>query len=32
MLADHMLLDEEEPFDTLMERCADIQMRANQSR
>lgn len=29
MLADRMLLDEDEPFDALMERCADIEMRAN---
>ncbi len=32
MLADRMLLDEEQPFDALMERCADIEMRANRSR
>ena len=29
MLADGMLLDEEEPFDALMERCAAIEARAN---
>lgn len=29
MLADRMLLEEEEPFDTLMERCAAIESRAN---
>ena len=29
MLSDGMLLDDEEPFDDLMERCADIQRRAN---
>ena len=29
MLADRMLLEEGEPFDTLMERCAAIQARAN---
>ena len=32
MLADRMLLDEDEPFDALMERCADIEIRANRSR
>ena len=31
MLADRMLLDEEEPFDALMERCAAIEARANAS-
>ena len=29
MLADGMLLDESEPFDALMERCAAIEVRAN---
>ena len=29
MLADGMLLDENEPFDSLMERCASIEARAN---
>ncbi len=29
MLADGMLLDESEPFDVLMERCAQIETRAN---
>lgn len=29
MLADGMLLDEKEPFDLLMERCASIEARAN---
>ena len=29
MLADGMLLDENEPFDVLMERCAEIEERAN---
>ena len=29
MLADGMLLDEKEPFDALMERCASIEARAN---
>ena len=29
MQADGMLLDEHEPFDALMERCADIEIRAN---
>ena len=29
MLADGMLLDDAEPFDTLMERCAAIEARAN---
>jgi len=29
MLADGMLLDENEPFDALMERCASIEARAN---
>jgi len=29
MLADGMLLDENEPFDDLMERCAEIEARAN---
>jgi len=29
MLADGMLLDESEPFDALMERCASIEARAN---
>ena len=29
MQADGMLLDESEPFDALMERCASIEMRAN---
>jgi hypothetical protein len=29
MLTDGMLLDDEERFDELMERCADIQRRAN---
>ena len=29
MLADGMLLDENEPFDTLIERCAQIEVRAN---
>ena len=29
MLTDGMLLDDEEQFDDLMERCADIQRRAN---
>ena len=32
MLADGMLLDENEPFDALMERCAAIQERANAHR
>ncbi len=32
MLADGMLIDEEELFDTLMERCAAIEARANGSR
>ena len=32
MQADGMLLDEEEPFDALMERCAAIEARANASR
>ena len=31
MLADRMLLDEGEPFDALMERCAAIEARANAS-
>ena len=31
MLADGMLLDENEPFDTLMERCAAIEARVNTS-
>ena len=31
MLADRMLLDEGEPFDALMERCAEIEARANES-
>jgi hypothetical protein len=31
MLTDGMLLDEEERFEELMERCADIQRRANNS-
>ena len=31
MLADGVLLDENEPFDALMERCADIEKRANGS-
>ena len=31
MLADGMLLDENEPFDALMERCAAIEVRANAS-
>ena len=31
MLGDGMLLDDEERFETLMERCADIQERANRS-
>ena len=31
MLADGMLLDESEPFDALMERCAAIEARANVS-
>ncbi len=31
MLADRMLLDEDEPFDALMERCGDIELRANRS-
>ena len=31
MLADRMLLDEAEQFDALMERCAEIQARANES-
>ena len=31
MQADGMLLDENEPFAALMERCADIEMRANRS-
>ena len=30
MLADGMLLDEQEPFDALMERCAVIEARANE--
>ena len=30
MVSDGMLLDDAEPFDDLMERCADIQQRANQ--
>ena len=30
MLADGMLLDESEPFDALMERCAAIEVRANE--
>ena len=29
MLTDGMLLDDEEQFEDLMERCADIQRRAN---
>ena len=29
MLSDGMLLDDDERFETLMERCADIQERAN---
>ena len=29
MLADGMLLDDAEPFDALMERCAAIEARAN---
>ena len=29
MLSDGMLLDDEERFDVLMERCTDIQFRAN---
>ena len=29
MLSDGMLLDDEEQFETLMERCADVQARAN---
>ena len=29
MLADRMLLEEGEPFDALMERCAAIEARAN---
>ena len=32
MLADGMLLDENEPFDALMERCAAIEARANAQR
>ena len=32
MLADGMLLDESEPFDALMERCAAIEIRANETR
>ena len=32
MLADGMLLDENEPFDSLMERCASIEARANGGR
>ncbi len=32
MLADGMLLDESEPFDTLMERCVAIETRANAPR
>ena len=31
MLTDRMLLDEGEPFDALMERCAEIESRANES-
>lgn len=31
MQSDGMLLDDEERFDELMERCADIQRRANRS-
>ena len=31
MLGDGMLFDDEEPFSDLMERCADIQKRANRS-
>ena len=31
MQADGMLLDESEPFDALMERCAAIEARANAS-
>lgn len=30
MLSDGMLLDDEEQFDELMGRCAEIEMRANQ--
>jgi len=29
MLADRMLLDDREPFDALMQRCAGIEARAN---
>ncbi|MCY4042140.1 MAG: nucleotidyl transferase AbiEii/AbiGii toxin family protein [Gammaproteobacteria bacterium] len=32
MLSDRMLSDEDEPFDALMERCADIEKRANRLR
>ena len=32
MLADGMLLDEHEPFDALIERCAAIEARANARR
>ena len=32
MLADGMLLDSDEPFERLMERCADIEARANAQR
>ena len=32
MLADGMLLDESEPFDALMERCAAIEAKANAQR
>ena len=31
MLADGMLIDEDEPFEALMERCAAIEARANGS-
>jgi hypothetical protein len=29
MLADGMLLDDGEPFDSIIERCADLEARAN---
>ena len=32
MLADGMLLDDDESFDSLMERCALIEARANESK
>ena len=32
MVADGMLLDDNEPFDELMNRCATIELRANESK